>query len=474
MQRVQAQIYECQEKHAHCPKFQTHLPTRVIRVGSEGETPALHLSLPSERDSYLALSYCWGGPQKVVTTLASLQSMRNGISIDSLPKTIHDAITLTRQLGFKYLWVDALCIIQDNEADKIAEINAMGTVFENAALTIAAGSAESANEGFLDESPPPHNCSVPFKLPSGKMGSIYFAMAPKSPPYPNPLDTRAWTLQEAMMSSRILYFGRTGVQWECRSSHWDLILDRKAEAPPGPRLPSHLFPDKHQAGGLSDFALAKVWKTLVENYSSRALSVPGDRLPALGGIAGEIRKSIGKENAYLAGMWKSYMINQLGWYKRCDSRPNQHENRSSIGRSECPSWSWISVSGAVTFDDVHHKDAELVDCNTCLAHKDAPLGQVCGGTLVLHARVVQMSWATRKSLSNKSKLHIDWGQSKGDHQHGNRYLLLGRTRQRLAIGLILQPTSDGNFVRIGQLKVPNTDEEKVWPKAMEPQIVTIV
>jgi hypothetical protein len=474
LQRIQAQISECQEKHTHCPKFKTNLPTRVIRVGSEGETPALHISLPSERDSYLALSYCWGGPQKVVTTLASLQSMRNGISIDSLPKTIRDAITLTRQLGFKYLWVDALCIIQDNEADKIAEINAMGIVFENAALTIAAGSAAGASEGFLYESPLPHNCLVPFKLPSGKIGSVYFAMRPKSPPYPNPLETRAWTLQEAMMSSRILYFGITGVQWECRSSHWDLILDQNAETPPGPRLPSHLFPDKHQAGNLSDFALAKVWRTLVENYSSRALSIPRDRLPALAGIAGEIQKSFGNENVYLAGMWKSYMIKQLGWYKRCDSRPNRYQNKSSSDRSECPSWSWISISGAVTFDDIHHEDAVLVDYNTRLAHKDAPLGGVCGGTLVLRAHVVQMSWATRKSLSNRSKLRIDWGQNKGDHQHGNRYLLLGRTRQRLAIGLILEPTGDGHFVRIGQLKIVNTDVEKVWPKVMEQQTVKIV
>ncbi|CZR67704.1 uncharacterized protein PAC_17603 [Phialocephala subalpina] len=476
LQRVQAQIHECQEKHQHCPKLTTNLPTRVIRVGSEGENPALHLSLPFERDSYLALSYCWGGPQKVVTTLASLQSMRNGISLDSLPKTIQDAITLTRRLGFKYLWVDALCIVQDNEADKIAEINAMGTVFKNATLTIAAGSAAGASKGFLDEIPQLHNCSVPFKLPNGKVGSMAFVMRLKSPPYPNPLDTRAWTLQEAMMSSRILYFGRMGVQWECRSSHWDLILDQNAEVPSGPRLPSHLFPDRHEAGKLSDFALAKAWKTLVEDYSGRALSVPTDRLPALAGIAGEIQKSFGEEDVYLAGMWKSYLINQLGWYKRCDSRPNRHESRSSSssGRSDCPSWSWISVTGAVSFDDVHHKDAVLVDCNTCLAHDDAPLGRVCGGTLVLRAQMVQMSWATRKSLSRRSKFHIDSGQSKGDHQHGNRYLLLGRTRQRLAIGLILQSTDDRHFVRIGQLKIPNTDVEKVWPKECGAATVTII
>jgi hypothetical protein len=470
LRRVQAQLDECREKHAHCPKFKTNLPTRVIGVGCEGEDPALHLSLPSERDSYLALSYCWGGPQKVVTTLASLQSMRNGISLDSLPKTIQDAINLTRQLGFKYLWVDALCIIQDNEADKIAEINAMGAVFKNAALTIAAGSAAGASEGFLDEAPQPHGFSMPFKLPTGNIGSIRFVMPSKSPPYPNPLDTRAWTLQEAMMSSRIMYFGRTGVQWECRSSHWDLILDHNAETPPGPRLPSHLFPDKHEAGKLSNFALAKVWKTLVEDYSSRALSFPGDRLPALAGIAGEIQKSLGKEDVYLAGMWKTFLINQLGWYKRFDSRSNQHENRSS----ECPSWSWISITSAVTFDEVQHKEAVLVDYNTRLAHEDAPLGRVGGGILVLRAHVVQMSWATRKGLSHRSKFHLDSGQSKGDHQHGNRYLLLGRTRQRLAIGLILQSTDDGHFVRIGQLKISNPDVEKVWPKDTEQQTVTIV
>jgi hypothetical protein len=69
--------------------------------------------------------------------------------MEMLPQTIQDAISVTHRLGIRYLWVDALCIIQDNPIDKSTEINAVGANYKNATLTISAASAASVELGFL-------------------------------------------------------------------------------------------------------------------------------------------------------------------------------------------------------------------------------------------------------------------------------------------------------------------------------------
>lgn len=174
MHRIKDQFLECRLKHNKKCSFNadSYLPTRIIAVGAKDETPFLHISKASERASYVALSYCWGGPQKVTTTIATLQSRISGLNFESLPRTLQDAITVTRLLGFKYLWVDALCIVQDSTTDKIAEINSMGNVYKNATITIAAANASSVNEGFLEKENPPNCARLPLSLPSGDMGAI--------------------------------------------------------------------------------------------------------------------------------------------------------------------------------------------------------------------------------------------------------------------------------------------------------------
>jgi hypothetical protein len=101
----------------------------------------LHASEPAEMGGYAALSYCWGGFQQVTSTTAKLEQYQNRLDFRSFPKTIHDALTVTRSLGIPYLWVDALCILQDDEDDKAREIQKMGDVYSNAMITISAASA---------------------------------------------------------------------------------------------------------------------------------------------------------------------------------------------------------------------------------------------------------------------------------------------------------------------------------------------
>jgi len=93
LKRINEKTNECQHQHQHCRKDETVLPTRVINVGDDGDNPALRITAPFEKGSYVALSYCWGYQQDVITTFESLPYMARGFPITSLPPTIRDAIT---------------------------------------------------------------------------------------------------------------------------------------------------------------------------------------------------------------------------------------------------------------------------------------------------------------------------------------------------------------------------------------------
>jgi Heterokaryon incompatibility protein (HET) len=110
-------------------------------------------------------------------TKSSLSEMRRRISVDVLPKTIQDAIHITRRLGVPHLWVDALCIIQDSKKDKSAEIKKMSTIYMNTAVTIAATSAETVHNGFLSIARPQESSTFPFLHPDGHMGQISLSIS---------------------------------------------------------------------------------------------------------------------------------------------------------------------------------------------------------------------------------------------------------------------------------------------------------
>lgn len=127
------------------------MPTRVIAVGTPGDM-YVHLEEPSagKTESYVALSYCWGGGQEeIMTTKANRPEKLREIALGSLPQTIQDAITVTRELRYKYIWVDAICIVQDDEEDCAREVSAMSLVYSGASLTISAAKANNSKQGFL-------------------------------------------------------------------------------------------------------------------------------------------------------------------------------------------------------------------------------------------------------------------------------------------------------------------------------------
>ncbi|KAH7413481.1 heterokaryon incompatibility protein-domain-containing protein, partial [Cadophora sp. MPI-SDFR-AT-0126] len=473
----------CQTQHKKCPGSKLPLlPARVIKVGDNklGDNFQLHISRTNERGDYAALSYCWGGSQSVTLTTSSIESCLGGqLAASSLPQTIQDAIFTTQRLGFKYLWVDALCIIQDCPNDKAREISRMGGIYKNATVTIAAANAGAASEGFLGPRPLIPSCELPFFRPpspvlnaskskrytSGDVkgpGKVRIAAAITSSDGDDPLYQRAWTMQERLLSPRMLLFGRTELTWQCQQKSTQSIGHTFYRRKTGSkRLPVGIFIYKKQGRREKRLQVqAELWASIVEDYSRRNLSFREDRLPALAGIAEELQTVW--NDTYIAGLWKKCLISHMGWKRAGRIKPSSN---TSINTREylAPSWSWVSFNGPVTFDVVKVEDdlgasiegtAKVVDYRVTPVTSDAPLGRLENGYVTIETM-------TEMATHPPSQQAADFWEISMDEKAGNLatdsllYAILGRNKSRKAVGLILVALESTKYKRIGWLKSKN-------------------
>lgn len=150
-------LAKCEQSHDDCkPSGPVPLPTRVLRIMPQrSSSPRVHLYVSPEvgvLGRYACLSYCWGrrSSQPVELTKDNMQNLQtNGLDVNTLPLTLKDAVLTTQCLGLQYLWIDALCIIQDDEEDKKREIARMGSIYSNCTVCIAAATGKSVRDGFL-------------------------------------------------------------------------------------------------------------------------------------------------------------------------------------------------------------------------------------------------------------------------------------------------------------------------------------
>jgi hypothetical protein len=215
------------------------LPTRVVDVGEpEDRHPTIKLRVNETETHapYLTISYCWGKKPEPTAPVQPLLMRRDSlyelvvdIRLESLQQSIQDAIFVTRKLGFRYLWVDALCIIQDCEIDKDTEISRMASVYKNAAITIAASSSENSMDGFLSKRIRPYLPKDSLHIPilNGEKGTVYLSAEAYEPEHP--LDKRGWTLQEFMLSSRMLIFSDYELLWQCKEVDLQGVTGRGLE-----------------------------------------------------------------------------------------------------------------------------------------------------------------------------------------------------------------------------------------------------
>lgn len=380
-----------------------HMPFRLVDVGSNtNELPRLiHGEKPV---SYCALSYCWGGDQEYKTTKQNLSQYLEGICLPLHAKTIQDAIQVTRALHVRYLWIDALCIVQDDEDDITAEISRMPQIYKGACVTILAASSSSSQEGFLH---PRRNRDLVFRLPyrrpDGLLGSVVLLNEGNEidESFPEPIKDRAWTLQESLLSARQLHFGTTHLTWRCHKSkrldgsEKELTRSRKrheAQLEPWP-----------PARDMKYAKILELWHEVVYDYSGRRMSVASDKLVALSGIAEDFAHVMAANSGastvrYLAGLWSEDISRQLLWTRASLSDQSEVPPRPRPAY-RAPSWSWASIDSQVELE--YNRDpvfAGILGYQVTLRTEALPYGDAAAGVLALVGRVKKspISWKLQK------------------------------------------------------------------------------
>jgi len=435
---------------------------------------------------YVALSYCWGSPRpRILTTTSNLESQHKGIRFQELPKCLQDAVTVARGLEIRYLWIDALCIIQDDDNDWSREAGTMSEVYQNAYVTIAAAASESFDEGFLNTRSL-DKIDMPFS--SALNRHVVGAFSISVPPYldglpdlrgPMELDlrkskwnTRGWVWQERLLSKRLLIFGKEMVHLQCEHGiHSENMT---------------FMNNAYDIEGWHWYHADRTsWMRLLDDYLKKSFTYDEDKLPAIAGVAKVMdHRSIqnGEDPVhYIAGIWDHpQWRSELLW-----RTPNpgisfqkllEQCKSTDAAAYTAPSWSWASRSTWVSWrwadmdsDELEafvDYNAEIEDYKMLLTGPDL-MGRVGPGSYLRlsgFTRRDPLDKADAVALPTRYHLHLDWAFSSAKLEYiTSEYEvrlfgllriteLRGYTDEFMGL-LLLRDGATGHFYRIGLFEI---------------------
>lgn len=332
VEKVREYLDKCSSLHGdHCSGEGNH-DIRTWRPEFLIDTVDMRLVAAKPTDRYVALSYVWGTDVRRATQEMPVQLLRsnidelqNTLSGVNIPRTIADAMYLTKKLGVRFLWVDRLCIVQDDESVRENHISHMAYIFSNAYLTVIAASGDvySGLEGGAASS----------RRQSLKGGSTsHQDMLARSR-----WNTRGWTLQELLYSRRAVFFFPEAISWECHCDLWQggsgglskMFRGSNNSAPCNNRLSSSAFGFQH-----SPWPDLEEYARIAADYSARRVTFVDDTLKAFSGITHVLSKVF--PGGFMYGMPLLFLDVALLW------RPQASIRRRALSRPPfLPSWSWM-------------------------------------------------------------------------------------------------------------------------------------
>lgn len=428
-ERMKLWMEICRRYHTKCnkrcvPGWQPVLPKRVLDVG-DSASHSSQLVSGNGHGQYATLSHCWGARQPLTTSKATIADREREIADTQLPPTFKDAVTVCRQIGVQYLWIDSLCILQDSVEDWESEAAAMSDIYHYSMFTIAAAGADSTKGCFQARNGLttwPWFGTV-FGTPSrisrhsGYRMSLYFEQLDNRDNY---LSSRAWVLQEQLLSCRTLVFGRKEMAWRCLENYASesyALGHRNADLRDAYRLRLQdvINDDEEREDNPTDADVFKCWYRMIENYTSRKLTVRTDKLIAVAGLAGRFATAKGLN--YRAGLWKEDILFGLLW--------SAHRTGISYGGPQqpadpiAPTWSWASITGRVFYDVVNSdlyttmavplvEELEFADPTTGMKQMFAPTSRM---VMQVRAHLVPVTFKKQRLITpdgkELGKLYVD-------------------------------------------------------------------
>ncbi|KAI1420106.1 hypothetical protein F5Y12DRAFT_792268 [Xylaria sp. FL1777] len=339
-------IADCDRSHDCYPKADAFIPTRLLDIRDK-RSGTIQLIVNNQAHGklghYATLSHRWGSPQqhKFCTYKSNIKELKQGIKIESLPRTFQDAVYIAYGLGLRYLWIDSLCIIQDDPLDWETESKLMEHVFSSAYCTIAASCSFGSGDGFLK--PRPARRSVMMQGPQNS-DAAYFVCETiddfLQDVEKSELNQRGWVLQERALSRRTIYFSERQSYWECgggvRCETMTRMKNRKASFLGDPNFPRSV--DQFTKG-----LRIEIFQDLYERYSRLDLSYPSDRPLAIRGLESRLINTFGTSGG--VGIFEIYLHRSLLWQRAGDTL----KTITGLPDVPVPSWSWMAYDGPIRY-----------------------------------------------------------------------------------------------------------------------------
>lgn len=411
--KVRKWVRECLSDHPACSSG-GYAPMRLLDLVDGPKCEKIRL-IDTWREfsfPYVALSHCWGNTHHAITTKANLAQRKHFVSYESLSPTFQDAIWITARLGLRYLWIDSLCIVQDDPHDWKKQASDMYRLYSAAYLTIAASHGVNGNAGVFPSSETPEpieytdvitdSRNVRYNVemvlnPVAHLGfdNLVHQTFSNSKSYEmatqEPLTTRGWAFQERALSARIVHFTSQELIWECRSRRFcncgainekstttGLMGSVKRTIQPQlgvAKIADYIDDDDmdrsetasedHNRGSMLIEEPMQEWKRLIRLFTKRKLTKLEDRAAAFAGIAQTFGSIVNAHSwdedligEFCAGLWSKGLPYVLLWSCATDSVMKKPESCHGyrIKNTMSPSWSWYSVDGAPSFFDMGKYD----------------------------------------------------------------------------------------------------------------------
>lgn len=295
-------------------------------------------------ERYVALSYVWGGasPPRLLKSQVEAFAVPGALEelVPSMPATIRDLFTFTKNMGLRYLWFDSLCLIQDDLRDLLRGIANMELVYESSYVTLIAADTESANTGIPGISVLPREVrqDVQRLKPGLAMMRVHSVDRHLRR---SKWNTRGWTLQEYYLSRRTITFVNSQAYFRCRQRTWyeELWTDLEPERPRGQDLDVLTFARDNMDLGMRDVATYTFLFQVLEIYQGRDLTDENDAVSAMAGMLGRVATSA--KTGIVQGMPAGIFPLSLLFLHTAPHAPRR--------RKRFPSWSWAGWKGEVSW-----------------------------------------------------------------------------------------------------------------------------